>query len=126
MTDRALRFVGVALALVASAIHLVLFTRDLIPGETTAVPAFAVMGLGFLGLAAILALGRRDLYDVVPLYAGILVVAWLTTRGQFPIEGFGLTANAAEIALAAVGVTLIRRRDARRRGAGGRDKGVAA
>jgi len=64
-----LRFVGIALALVAGAIHFALFFADLIPGETTTVPAFAGMGLGFLGCAAILALRRADLYLLVPVYS---------------------------------------------------------
>jgi hypothetical protein len=107
--DLPLRVLGVALALVAAAIHLVLFARDLIPGETTTVPAFAAMGLGFVGCAVILALGRRDLYVVVPIYAGLLVFAWASTRGQYPVEIFGITANVAEIGLAAVTALLIRR-----------------
>ena len=106
--ERTLRAIGVALALVAGAIHFVLFASDLIPGETTTVPAFAAMGAGFLGCAAIIALGRRDLYMVVPLYVGILIFSWAATRGQFPIEVFGVTSKIAELGLGIVGVLLMR------------------
>jgi hypothetical protein len=101
----------VALALVAGAIHLVLWTRDLIPGETTTVPAFAAMGLGFLGCAAILALRRADLYVLVPVYALLLVFAYAVTRGQYPVEPLGLTSKAAEVGLALVTIVLMRRGD---------------
>ncbi len=122
--DLPLRVLGVALALVAGAIHFALFARDLIPGETTTVPAFAAMGLGFVGCAVVLALGRRDLYAVVPLYSGILVFAWASTRGEYPVEAFGITANVTEVALAVLTAILIRRASslgngARRRGGHG-------
>src|SRR5439155_24781592 len=79
-----LRAFGVALALLAGGLHLVLSLVDLIPGETTTVPAFAAMGLGFLGCAAILALRRADLYIPVPGYAGRLVFPYSATTGEFP------------------------------------------
>jgi len=106
-TALALRAFGVALALLAGGLHLVLSLVDLIPGETTTVPAFAAMGLGFLGCAAILALRRADLYILVPVYAGLLVFAYAATRGQYPIEPIGLTSKAAEVGLALVTVALM-------------------
>jgi len=106
-TALALRAFGVALALLAGGLHLVLSFVDLIPGETTTVPAFAAMGLGFLGCAAILALRRADLYILVPVYAGLLVFAYAATRGQYPIEPIGLTSKAAEVGLALVTVALM-------------------
>jgi hypothetical protein len=86
---------------------------DLIPGETTTVPAFAAMGLGFLGCAAILVLRRIDLYLLVPVYAGLLVFAYAATRGENPIEPIGLTSKAAEVGLALVTVALMRRQAGR-------------
>ncbi|MDE3112837.1 MAG: hypothetical protein KGK34_07815 [Chloroflexota bacterium] len=124
MTDRGLRALGTALALVAAAVHLALFTSDLVPGETTTVPAFAAMGLGLAGCAVVLALGRRDLYEPVPIYAGVLVLAWAWTRTQYPVEVFGIVADSAELALIAVTIVLIRRADARR--TVGRGRGKAA
>lgn len=127
MSDRALRALGVFLALVAAGVHFALFRSDLIPGETTTVPAFAAMGIGLVGCAVVLALGRRDLYDALPILPGVLVLAWAWTRTQYPIEAFGIVANTSEIALIAVTVVLIRRTGARRAGARrGRDPGVAA
>ena len=108
MSDRSLRILGIALALVASAIHFTLFAVDLIPGESTTVPAFAAMGLGFLACAAILALGPRDLYPLVLLYAGSLVFAWVATRGTYPIEIFGVTSKVAEVGLGLITVALMR------------------
>ena len=108
-SDLGLRALGVALALVAGGIHLVLSLVDLIPGETTTVPAFAAMGLGFLGCAALLALRRVDLYVLVPVYAGLIVFAYAATRGQYPVEPIGLVSKAAEIGLALVAVVLMMR-----------------
>lgn len=108
-----LRALAIALALVAGAIHIALSLTDLIPGETTTVPAFAAMGLGFLGCAAILALRRIDLYLLVPVYAGLLVFAYAVTRGDNPIEPIGLTSKTAEVGLAVVTVALMRRQAGR-------------
>ena len=82
---------------------------DLIPGETTTVPAFAAMGLGFLGCAAILALRRTDLYVLVPVYAGLLVFAYAVTRGQYPVEPIGLASKVAESGLVLVSAALMLR-----------------
>lgn len=103
---------GVALALVAGAIHLALSSSNLIPGEVTATPAFALMGIGFLGTAALIALTSGDLLIVAPVYAISLVLAWVFTRGQNPIELYGLVCQAAEIGLAIVGILLFRRSSA--------------
>ena len=46
-----LRVAGAACALVAAGIHLALAFSDLIPGESTRGPAFALMGLGFAACA---------------------------------------------------------------------------
>jgi hypothetical protein len=93
---------------VAGAIHLTLFFADLIPGETTSVPAFAAMGLGFVGCAAILAFRRADLYLLVPVYAGLLLFAYIATRGEFPVEPIGLASKAAEVGLALTTLALMR------------------
>ena len=92
----------------AGAIHFALFFANLIPGEETTTPAFAAMGLGFLGCAAILALRRVDLYPLVPLYSGMLVFAYAVTRGEYPIEAIGITSKVAEVGLAIVALALIR------------------
>ena len=107
--ERPLRAIGVALALVAGAIHFALFSANLIPGETTTVPAFAAMGLGFAGCAALLAFVRGDLLVAVPVYGGGLVFAWAATRTQYPVEVIGIVSKLAEIGMAVVAVALIRR-----------------
>jgi len=112
VSDRSLRVVGVALALVASAIHFVLFVADLIPGEPTTVPAFALMGVGFVGCAALVAFARGDLLVVAPIYSISLIAAWAFTRGQYPVEIVGIVSKLAELGLAIVGVLLIRRTSA--------------
>ena len=113
MSERSLRAAGIALALVAGAIHVALSLANLIPGETTTTPAFALMGLGFLGCAALVAFARGDLLVVVPVYSVSLVLAWAFTRGQFPVEAYGIITKLAELGLAIVGIMLFRRPAAR-------------
>ena len=109
--ERSLRALGALFALAAAAIHFALASANLIPGETTATPAFVLMGLGFVGCAAALLLTReRELLVIVAVYAVSLIVAYGATRSTFPVEGLGLGAQAAEVALAAVAVGLLRRR----------------
>ena len=108
MSERSLRTAGVALALVAGAIHVALSLSNLIPGETTTTPAFALMGLGFLGCAALAAFARGDLLVVIPVYSGSLVLAWAFTRSEYPVEVYGIVTKLAEIGLAIVGVILFR------------------
>ena len=113
MSDGSLRATGVALALIAGATHLALSLVNLIPGETTTNPAFALMGVGFLGCAALVAFARGDLLVVVPVYSTSLVLAWAFTRGEYPIEVYGIVTKIAEIGLAIVGILLFRRPAAR-------------
>ncbi len=119
MNDRSLRLVGVALALAAGAIHVALSLADLIPGETTAVPAFALMGFGFFGCAVLVAFARGDLLVVAPIYSISLVLAWAFTRGQYPIEVYGIVSKVSEIGLAIIGVLLFRRTSAEVKAAAG-------
>ena len=104
-----IRLLGVALALVAAAIHLALAVTDLIPGESTRGPAFAATGVGLLACAAGL-LARRAVADIlVALFAGALILAYVATRDERPVEAIGLTSKAAELGLAAVAAFLSRR-----------------
>ena len=90
-------------------------------------PAFAAMGIGLVGCALVLALGRRDLYEVVPIYTGVLVLAWAWTRSQYPVEAFGIVANGSELVVIAVAIVLMRRAGAQRVGGRrGGHRGVAA
>lgn len=109
MSDRSLRVAGVALAFVAGAIHLALSQANLIPGEVTTSPAFAAMGLGFLGCAALVAFARGDVLVVVPIYSISLVLAYAVTRGSNPIEVYGIVCQIAEAGLAIVAIALFRR-----------------
>ena len=109
MSERSLRTAGVALALVAGAIHVALSLSNLIPGETTTTPAFALMGLGFLGCAALAAFARGDLLVVIPVYSVSLILAWAFTRGEYPVEIYGIVTKLAEVGLAIVGFLLFRR-----------------
>ena len=109
MSGRSLRAIGIALALVAGAIHFALSQANLIAGETTATPAFLLMGLGFVGCAALVAFARGDLLVLVSVYSAGLIFAWAVTRAQFPIEILGVTSKLAEAALAVLGVILFRR-----------------
>ena len=109
VSDRSLRAVGIALALIAGAIHFALSQANLIAGETTATPAFLLMALGFGGSAALVAFARGDLLVLVPVYSAGLIFAWAVTRAQFPIEVFGMVSKLAEAGLAIVGLVLFRR-----------------
>lgn len=104
-----LRLLGAALALAAAVVHLALSTTDLIPGEETRGPAFAAMGLGFVACGVGLFL-RRSPYDlIVAVYAGALILAYVATRGEYPIESIGIASKAAEAGLLAVALLLARR-----------------
>lgn len=103
-----LRLVGAALALFAAAVHFALAVADLIPGESTRGPAFAAMGVGLLGCAAVLILGQRDFYLPVVVYAGSLLLAYLGTRDERPIELIGITTKVAETATLIITILLIR------------------
>jgi hypothetical protein len=107
--DLALRAAAAVAALIAAGIHLALGVADLIPGESTRGPLFALMGAGYLaGAAAVLA--RRPLFDgLVLLYAVGLVLAYATSRGELPVEPIGLITKSAEITLAAILGFLLRR-----------------
>lgn len=104
-----LRLLGAALALAAALIHGALALADLIPGEPTRGFLFAAMGVGFVACAAVLYL-RRAPYDVlVAVYAGVLILAYAVTRGQFPVETIGVISKTAEAGLLAVALVLARR-----------------
>ncbi|MDQ2912956.1 MAG: hypothetical protein M3T56_06840 [Chloroflexota bacterium] len=109
--DLALRVVAAAAALVAAAIHLALAAADLIPGEPTRGPLFALMGLGYLASAPAI-LARRPVADgLVLLYAVGLLLAYATSRGELPVEPIGLATKSAEMVLAViVAFILLRRR----------------
>jgi hypothetical protein len=101
-SDLALRVTAAVAAIVAAAIHLALAVADLIPGETTRGPVFALMGLGYV-LAAAAVLARRQVADgLVLLYAVGLVLAYATSRGELPVEPIGLATKAAETVVAAI------------------------
>jgi hypothetical protein len=107
--ERPLRILGAALALVAAAIHIALSVADLIPGESTRGPAFAAMGLGYIGCAAMLFARQMELQVIAAVYAAGLIGAYAFTRGELPVEAIGLTSKAAEAGLAVVAVVLSRR-----------------
>ncbi len=109
MGERGARVLGAALALVAAGIHLALAASDLIPGEETRGPAFAVMGLGFTACAGGLFARRRPADVVVALYAVSLVLAYAFTRGELPTEMIGITSKLAEVGLIVVALFLARR-----------------
>ena len=101
-SELALRAIAAVAALVAAVIHIALALADLIPGEPTRGPVFALMGLGHV-LSAVAILMRRRVADgLVLLYAVGLVLAYATSRGELPVEPIGLATKAAEIIVAAV------------------------
>ena len=106
-SERPLRLAGAVLALVAAAIHLALSVAQLIPGESTPGPLFAAMGAGYVGCAVAVLLRRLEADVLVLLYAVALIVAYAASRGDLPVEAFGLTTKAAELALAAIAGTLV-------------------
>lgn len=106
----ATRVVAAVAALIAAAIHLALAVADLIPGEATRGPVFGLMGLGYV-LSAAGVLARRPVADgLVLLYAVGLVLAYITSRGELPVEAIGLATKAAETILAAICAFLLLRR----------------
>lgn len=108
-SELALRAIAAVAALVAAAIHIALALADLIPGEPTRGPVFALMGLGYV-LSAAAVLARRQIADgLVLLYAVGLVLAYATSRAELPVEPIGLATKAAEIVAAAVCAFLLLR-----------------
>ena len=104
---------GAALASIAAAIHLALSLADLIPGEPTRGLAFALMGIGFVGCAAALFARRMELDVLVLVYAVSLVLAYVASRGELPVETLGLVSKGAEIGLALIAGVLLRGRTVR-------------
>ncbi len=109
-SDLALRAVAAVAAFIAGAIHLALAFADLIPGEPTRGPLFALMGLGYVAAAAAVLARRPTLDGLVLLYAVGLVLAYATSRGELPVEPIGLITKSAEVILAGIlGFVLLRR-----------------
>jgi len=109
--DLQLRVAGAACALVAAGIHLALAFSDLIPGESTRGPAFALMGLGFAACAVVLFFRKLELDMLVLVYVAGLVLAYVGTRDERPVEAIGLSSKAVEsILLVIVAILLARRR----------------
>ena len=91
---------------------------DLIPGETTAGPAFAAMGVGYVVVAAFVLL-RRPLFDrLAALYTVALLLAYAASRipigTPLPIEPIGVATKVDEAALLVVLVYLFRSPGGRR------------
>ena len=103
------RLLGAALALIAGGIHIALSLADLIPGESTQGALFAAMGLGFVGCAGALFLRRRPIDVLVATYAGALILAYASSRGDYPVEFTGLATKAAESGLVVIALVLARR-----------------
>lgn len=103
------RLIAALAAVVAGAIHLVLALADLIPGEPTRGPVFALMGLGYVASAGAL-LARRPLWDgLVLLYSVGLVLAYTTSRGELPVEPIGIVSKAFELIIVGVAAVLVLR-----------------
>ncbi len=96
------------LASATGAGHLVLSAMDLIPGESTAGPAFAGMGAAYLVTAGALAMRKSWSYPLALLYTVGLVLAYAITRDALPVEPVGLAVKAVEVVLAIVLLALIR------------------
>lgn len=103
------RLIAALAAVVAGAIHLFLALADLIPGEPTRGPVFALMGLGYVASAGAL-LARRPLWDgLVLLYSVGLVLAYTTSRGELPVEPIGMVSKAFELIIVGVAAALVLR-----------------
>ena len=107
-----LRVAGAACALVAAGIHLALAFSDLIPGESTRGPAFALMGLGFAACAVALFIRKLELDVLVLVYVAALILAYVGTRDERPVEAIGLSSKAVESVLLVVVAILVARRRA--------------
>ncbi|MEK6810496.1 MAG: hypothetical protein AABY08_05470 [Candidatus Thermoplasmatota archaeon] len=100
------------MALITAAGHLTLSVVNLIPGETTAGPAFAGMGIGYVVVAVLILRRAALLVELATLYTGGLIAAYAVSRlpigGALPVEPIGLLIKADEVALLLVLVHLIR------------------
>ncbi len=106
-SERTLRRVAAALAVVTGVGHLVLGAVNVIPGEPTAGPAFAGMGAGYLVLGGLVILGRRAFDPIALFYTLALILAYAASRDTLPVEAIGLGIKAIEVALLLVLVDLL-------------------
>ncbi len=90
------RVLATILALIAAAVHLTLSASDLIPGERTAGPLFALMGVGYLVGAAGIFLRKTLFYWLVAFYALGLILAYAASRDTLPIEPVGVATKVDE------------------------------
>jgi hypothetical protein len=102
--SQGLRVMAAALALASAGLHLVLFLWDLIPGQPTAGAApFLAMAVLYTGVAAVAWLELRRLYFWAAAYTAATIAGYFVTRLGlgFPVEVWGLTTKAVDIALLA-------------------------
>lgn len=104
---RPLRALAAILSLFAAGVHAALAVADLIPGEPTAGLLFGLMALGYLACAAMILRGSSVLDGLVVFYAIGLVLAYVTSRGELPIEVFGVATKIAETLLALIAGALL-------------------
>lgn len=110
LSDQRLRALGAALAVVAALVHLALGAVDLIPGEPTRGPLFALMGIGYVACAVgILRARPRGVDLLVLIYSVALVLAYVTSRSALPVEPIGIVTKVAESGVAAITFVLARR-----------------
>ena len=100
-----LRWLTLALTLLAAISHLTLSAVNLIPGETTVGPVFAALGLVYLIGAVGIFLHKRFLYRLLIIYAVALIAAYVVSRqglgGSLPISLIGLLTKVDEAILIA-------------------------
>lgn len=101
--SRTLRFLALALALLAGISHLALSVANFIPSESTIGPVFAVMALVYLAGAAGILMQKRFSYRPLTIYALALIVAYAFSReglgGSLPIDPIGVLTKVYEVAL---------------------------
>lgn len=111
IAEAPLRILAALCAGLAAATHVALGVVDLIPGEPTRGPLFLAMGAGYAAaVPVVFALRRRDADLAVLVYAVGLVLAYVTSRTELPVEPIGVATKVAETLLAAILALLIRRR----------------
>ncbi len=94
-----LQTIATLLAFASAFIHLLLSMVNLILGENTVGPVFAVMAIGYVIGAAMIRAGRPLFLRLVTLYTIILIVAYAGSRESLPIEPIGLATKIVEISL---------------------------
>jgi len=96
-----LRISAIVLSLIAAAIHLVLSLVNLIPGEMTAGPVFAALGVGYVAGAVVILYGKRLLCTRVLFCSDALVLTSAGSRGGLPVDSIGLFTKTIEALLIA-------------------------